>query len=335
MELFEALQLLTSAHGPSGQEGEICDAIRGLAEPLVDECTEDTLGNLICHKKGNGPKVMLAAHMDSIGLVVSHIEKDGFLRFGSLGWLPAAAIYQQPVRFANGVMGTVAVTQDKEEKAFKLSDLYVDIGARSREEAEEMVAVGDTAVFAAQTVRAGTRVISPYLDNRLGCLILLKVMEALQGVHCRNDLYFAFTTQEEVGLRGGKTAAYGIDPDYGLAVDVTDSDDVPEATHSGNCVLGKGAAIKLMDRSVICHPKMVALLDGLAKEKQIPSQHDIINAGGTDAGVIHTTHMGVVTGGVSIPTRYIHTPTEMADMTDINACIDLIKAFAESELPEV
>ncbi len=335
MDLLNTLKLLVSTPGASGQEEKVCDTIRTLAAPFVDECTVDIMGNLICHKRGSGPKVMFAAHMDSIGLIVTHIDKDGFLRFGNVGWLPAAAIYQQPVRFTNGTVGTIAVTQNKEGKSFQVSDLYIDIGAKDAEEAKSMVSVGDTAVFASATYSAGTRIISPYLDNRAGCLVLLMAMEALSAHASVSDLYFVFTVQEEVGLRGAKTAAYAIDPDYGIAVDVTDSDDVPETIHSGSAKLGKGAAVKLMDRSIICHPQMVQLLDRLAQDKQIPSQHDIIHAGGTDAGVIHTTHMGVITGGISIPTRYLHTPTEMADRSDLQACADLIKAFAESELPAV
>ena len=147
-----------------------------------------------------------------------------------------------------------------------------------------------------------------------------------------NDLTFAFTVQEEVGLRGAGTAAYGVEPDYGIAVDVTDSDDIPSAPHECSSSAGKGAAIKVMDSSVICHPSVVAKLEKLAQEGQIPCQKDILRFGGTDAGAIHQSRAGVYTGGISIPTRYVHTPLEMADVGDIEACAALVAAFAQAKL---
>lgn len=333
MELFETLSRLTSAHGVSGHENKVRDLIRELAEPYCDECTVDTMGNLICRRRGSGPKVMFAAHMDTIGLIAAHFEKEGFVRFGSVGALPAAGAYQQPVRFENGTMATISVTQDKAGKEFKASDLYLDLGAADREAAQRLISLGDTACYASCAFSAGKCVVSPYLDNRVGCLAVLMAMEMIEK--SGNDLYFVFTTQEEVGLRGAKTAAYAVDPDYGIAVDVTLSDDVPEAAHTGSSVLGRGAAIAVMNSSMIAHAGMVQMLDRLAAQHGIPVQHDIIQRGGTDAGPIHTTRVGVITGGISIPTRYIHTPTEMAHWDDIKACAALIKAFAESELAAV
>jgi endoglucanase len=276
---------------------------------------------------------MLSAHMDSIGLIATHIEKEGFVRFGKVGGLDLAAIYQLPVRFQNGVQGVIAVNEDQEGKSLKLNNLYVDIGAQNEDEAKTMVSVGDMAVFTAPTFAAGGKVVSPYLDNRVGCLVLLMALERIQSY--TNDLYFVFSAQEEVGIRGAKTAAYAIDPDYGVAVDVTGSDDVPSSVHSCSSKLGGGAAIKVMDSSVICHPVMVAKLKELADQHKILSQNDVLKAGGTDAGSIHVTRLGVITGGISIPCRYIHTPTEMADCNDIRACAALVTALAESELPKV
>ena len=172
--------------------------------------------------------------------------------------------------------------------------------------------------------------ISPYIDNRISCLVLLMAMEKLGKVE--NDLYFVFTSQEEVGLRGAKTAAWGIDPDYGIAVDVTPADDEPGSKHLVSSVFGGGAAVKVMDGSVICHPQVVERLMKLADEKGINAQRDVIRAGGTDAGAIHMTRSGVYTGGISIPCRYVHTPTEMVDKSDVKACADLVAAFAETKL---
>ena len=168
------------------------------------------------------------------------------------------------------------------------------------------------------------------MDNRISCVVLLLAMEQLQT--SENDLYFVFTTQEELGLRGAKTVAYAVDPDYGIAVDVTPSGDELGTKHRGSSIQGGGAAIKVMDSSVICHPEMVQKLSELARERAIPAQMDVIKSGGTDAGSIHTTRMGVLTGGISIPCRYVHSPVEMVDRGDVEACARLAAAFAEARL---
>ncbi len=330
MDILATMQVLNACHGPSGDEGQVAQAIEKLAAPFVDEITTDTLGNLICHKKGSGKKIMFAAHMDSIGFIVTHIDEKGFLRFGRIGGLSAHEVLGTPVRFKNGVRGIVACPGKTDPKEMKLDDLYLDIGARDEAEAKSMVQVGDTAVYDTAAFVSGSRIVSPYLDDRIACVVLLMAMEQLKETE--NDLYFVFTVQEEVGIRGARTAAYGIDPDYGIAVDVTDSDDIPDAPHECSSVAGKGAAIKVMDSSVICHPAVVAKLEALAKEQGIAAQKDILKAGGTDAGAIHQTRAGVYTGGISIPTRYIHTPQEMADLDDIKACADLTAAFAQAKL---
>lgn len=333
MELFELLTKLNAAHGPSGDEGGVGAVIKELAHPYADEITEDTMGNLIARKKGAGPRVMLSAHMDSIGFIVTHIEKEGFLRVGQLGGISPKEVAYTPVRFRSGVQGVLV----KEEKAdfgkLKLDECYIDIGAKDEEEAKSLVQVGDTVVYNTAGFISGDKVISPYLDNRISCAILLKTLE--QVSQSPNDLYFVFSAQEEVGLRGAKTAAWAIDPDYGLAVDVTDVDDTPGSDKCGTVQLGKGAAVKVMDSSVICHPAVVDKLEQLASLQDIPTQRDIMRAGGTDAGVIHTTRIGVLTGGVSVPCRYIHTPHEMADLKDAENCVKLLSAFVQAELEQV
>ena len=332
METVNLLETLLRAHGPSGDEGDICQVIRREAEQYADEVAVDTMGNLIAHKKGAGPRVMLAAHMDSVGVIVTHIEKNGFLRFGALGGLEAKAVYQAPVQFRNGVGGVIAVEEEKAEKEFKLADLYLDIGAKDAAEARDMVSVGDTAVFCSPVLKSGTRVIAPYLDNRAGCTALLQAMQGLESP--KNDLYFVFTTQEEVGLRGAKPVAWALEPDYALVVDVTCPDDVPGALHEGTTALGAGAAIKVMDHSVIAHPAVVARLSQLAEKRKIPVQRDLLKVGGTDGGAIHVSRSGIFTGGISIPCRYTHTPAEMIDRTDLDACVQLIQVFCERELIE-
>ncbi len=326
MDMMKTLTELVFAFGPSGCERDISQVIEKLAKPYVDEISRDTMGNLICHKKGSGPKVMFSAHMDSIGFVATHIDEKGFVHVGMLGGVSAREVMYTPVRFQNGTTGLICAKSDADWDKLKISDLFIDIGATNEDEAKRLVQVGDAAVYDAPIRQAGKRVISPYLDDRIACLVLLAAMEQLEKTD--NNLYFVFSVQEEVGARGAKTAAWAIDPDYGIAVDVTGADDEPERKHQASCLCGKGAAVKVMDRSVICSPALVEKLMALAEEKGIPAQRDVLQFGGTDAGPIQATRGGVYAGGISIPCRYTHTPTELVDWNDVNACVDLVEAFA-------
>ena len=327
MELIEILRALNQAHGPSGDEGEIREKIAELARPFADELTIDTMGSLIVHKKGDGPRVMFAAHMDSIGFIVTHIEKEGFLRVGRLGGVvPKEAAYSA-VRFKNGVRGVFVPEEKAEFGRLKLDECFVDIGAKDEADAKKLVQVGDICIYDQPLQVQRERVTSPYLDDRLACAVLLCALERIERPSC--DLYLAFTVQEEVGLRGAKTAAWQVEPEVGIAVDVTDVDDTPGSERCGTTRLGKGAAVKVMDSSIICHPEVVARLEELARREEIPFQRDIMRGGGTDAGAIHTTRLGVRTGGISIPCRYIHTPAETASLQDAAACVRLTVAFAQ------
>lgn len=330
MDTFELLKKINAAHGPSGDEGEVCQVIAELAKPFADEIITDTMGNLIVHKKGSGPKLMFSAHMDSIGFVVTHITKEGFLRCGRLGGVSPKETTYTAVRFKNGVRGVFAKEEKAEFGKLKLDECYIDIGAKDKDEAENMVQIGDTAVYDTPMFCNSGKVVSPYIDNRISCVILLQAMEQIKT--CANDCYFVFSVQEEVGLRGAKTSSYAIDPDYGVAVDVTDVDDVPGSEQYGTTQLGKGAAIKVMDSSVICHPEMVAKLEEVAKAGEIAVQRDILRAGGTDAGVMSINRCGVITGGISVPCRYIHTPCEMASLKDVSACTALVVKLAQTPL---
>lgn len=332
MDILETLQTLNACHGPSGQERTIAAAIKEMAAPYADEITSDVMGNLIIHKKGSGPRVMFAAHMDSIGFIVTHIDENGFLRFGKVGGLHAPSVLHTSVRFQNGVRGIVSLDCAVEPKEMKLDDLYIDIGAKDEATAKSMVQLGDIAVYDAPAFAAGSCMVSPYMDNRISCVVLLMALEQLKT--SGNDLYFVFTVQEELGLRGAKTAAFSIDPKYGIAVDVTIADDELGSKHRGSSKAGGGAAIKVMDSSIICHPIMVEKLKNLSKEKGIAAQLDVITGGGTDAGSIHVTRTGVYTGGISIPCRYVHSPVELVSVSDVEACAMLVTAFAESKLEQ-
>lgn len=331
MELIEILEALNQTHGPSGDEGGVREKIEELARPFADEIVTDTLGNLIVHKKGAGPWMMLAAHMDSIGFIVTHIEKEGFLRVGRLGGISPKEAAYAPVRFKNGVQGVFVPEEKADFGKLKLDECFIDIGAANEAEAKTLVQVGDTCVYDGPVRVRGSRVTAPYLDDRLACAVLLCALEQIKEP--AYNLSLVFTVQEEVGLRGARTAAWWVDPDICVAVDVTDVDDTPGSEKNGTARLGGGAAIKVMDSSVICHPQVVAKLEEIAKSQSIPIQRDIMRSGGTDAGAIQNAHYGVKTGGISIPCRYVHTPAETADLEDARACVRLAAALIQAEAP--
>ena len=320
---MELLKKLTSCYGPSGCEEKIAGLIKTEVCDLADEIYTDALGNLIAHKKGSGKKVMFAAHMDEIGIVVTFIDDKGFLRFSDVGGLYLRNLLNRRVIFENGVIGTIGTEEDNQDR--KMAKMFIDIGATSKEDAEKMVSVGDMAVFMGELYTQNGKIVSKALDNRVGCYCLI---EAMKKVKSENDLYFVFTTQEEVGLRGARTAAFKIEPEYALSVDVTDIGDTPKCPKMA-VSLGEGAAIKIMDYSVITSPEVREKLIEVAENRKIKYQREIMTEGGTDAGVIHFTKGGVKTGGISIPTRYIHSPSEMIDENDLKACIDLLVGFAE------
>ena len=222
-----------------------------------------------------------------------------------------------------------------EEKAdfgkLKLDECFIDIGAADEAEAKTLVQVGDTCVYDGPVRVRGSRVTAPYLDDRLACAVLLCALERIKEP--AYNLSLVFTVQEEVGLRGARTAAWWVDPDICVVVDVTDVDDTPGSEKNGTARLGGGAAIKVMDSSVICHPQVVARLEEIAKSQSIPIQRDIMRSGGTDAGAIQNAHYGVKTGGISIPCRYVHTPAETADLEDARACVRLAAALIQAEAP--
>ncbi len=324
---MELLKTLCEAFGPSGCEREISEVIKKEMEGLVDEIYTDNLGNLICHKKGTGKKIMYAAHMDEIGLMVTFIEKDGYLRCSQIGYLPPHYAINRFVKFENGTVGIVAYEKEH-ESSMKQDKVFIDLGVASKEEAEKLVSVGDTCAIMSHFVKMGDKVSSKTLDNRASCYALI---EAAKEMKSDNDIYYVFTTQEEVGLRGAGCAAFKIEPDYAICIDVTLNGDTPECDKN-SLKLGGGTAIKVMDNSVITGIEVRNKLISLAKEKGISYQMEVITGGGTDAGSIHTAKGGIKTGALSIPMRYIHSATETADISDIKNTIKLIKAFGEASL---
>jgi len=320
--MFELLKKLTQAFGVSGNEEEIRNVIINEVQDKVDEIITDPLGNLIAIKKGGGKKIMLAAHMDEIGIIATHIDENGFIRFSNIGGVSPYTSIAQRVKFKNGTIGIVSYEEKLDDiKNLKLPKMYIDIGAKSREETEKMVKIGDVACFCGDAVKQGNFIISKAMDNRCGCAVAIEALNKLPATD--NEIYFVFTVQEEVGLRGAKTSAYQIMPDIAIALDVTATGDRPEANIM-EVKLGAGPTIKIKDSSVICHPEVKRMLEDSAKSADIPFQYEILEWGGTDTGAIHTTGGGIPSGAVSIPTRYIHSPSEMVDVNDLENAVKLI-----------
>lgn len=324
----------TQTWGVSGLEKKVSDLIISEVMDYADEITRDAMGNLIVLKRGNGKnrkRIMCAAHMDEIGLCVVKIMDNGLLKVKQVGGVSALCSFMNRVKFENGVIGTVGVTSPIDTvKPKEIDKLYVDIGAMSKEEAEQYVKPGDCAVFCGDYVELiGRNVMSKAFDDRIACYIQT---EALKRIHeCYHDLYFVYTVQEEVGLFGSTTSAESIKPDLGIAIDITGSFDVP-GDENGNPVLGKGAAIKINDSSVICDREMTEKLIQCAEKNQIPYQRDALVAGGTDAGAINKSGAGVKVMGISIPTRYGHTPNSIVNLDDVEACIRLMECYLSEEV---
>jgi endoglucanase len=331
MSINSILKKLCTAYGPTGCEQKVADVIREMVEPYADDIQQDTMGNLIVLKKGSvgGKKVMLAAHMDEIGFIVTHIDDNGFLRVAPVGGVSPQRSMFHRVLFENGTQGTIGYeTKDLKIQDMKTDHLFADIGASTKAQAQRKVQVGDIAKFTAPYIRMGKRASSPAMDNRAGCAVLVDLISKLQGNAL--DIYFVFTSQEEVGLRGAKTAAFGIRPDLGIALDVTPAGDTPESMRF-SVDLGKGPAIKIKDHSLICNPKVVKMLIAAAQKAGVKSQREVLTFGGTDSGAIQTTGDGVPAGVISIPCRYVHSQSETVDLGDIDGAVKLLEAALGGE----
>lgn len=329
-KVFALYQSLAAAFGPSGREDAVREVIAGIASDYIDEITTDVLGNLICRKNatravdaGTPRRLMFAAHMDSLGVVVTFIDEQGFARFAPVGGLLVSDLLNIQVRFANGTRGVISYEEKTAVKDLKMEHLFLDIGAGSREDAEKLVQVGDFAVYDAPMFEQNGIICGPSMDNRIGCVTLLLTMMRLPET-VSDDLYFVFTTQEEVGLRGAGTAAFAIEPDVAVAVDVTDTGDLPAHKYPMDCHLGKGPAVKIMDRSVLCTPKVRAALEEAGLLAAVPVQREIMQFGGTDTAALQRSRGGVPAGALSIPTRYIHSPSEMCAVSDVEQAVDLL-----------
>ena len=325
------IEELCSVFGPSGQEEQIREVISRLLEGLVDTMQTDGLGNLIARRRPtasahHGKRVMLAAHMDEIGVMVTHVDAQGFCRFTTVGGVLTNTLIGSRVHFANGVEGAFGLEGSPlARERPTLQKMFLDVGASAKENAR--VQVGDSAVFRSAFGAVGDRLFAPNLDDRIGCAVLIQALRELEN--SPHEILAVFTAQEEVGARGATTAGYGLAPEIVLAIDVTATGDFPQATPM-EVALGKGPAIKIMDRRMITHPTVRRWLESTAQAHDLPYQLEVLEYGSTDASAVQISRAGVPAGTISLPCRYVHTPSQVADYNDArNAVRLLINALSD------
>lgn len=337
---FDLLKRLCEAPGIPGREDPIRAVAREAMKPLVNDIEIDVMGNVIGFKRGKGkPKVMIAAHMDEIGFMVRYIDDKGFLRLQTLGGFDPRQMFAQRVmvhtREAGALRGALTystkpkhmLTPEEAAKPPQLSEFFVDLGLPT-EEVKAKVQLGDMVTMDRTMEPCGNNYISKSMDDRVGVFVMLEALRMLGKHKC--DIYAAATVQEEVGLRGAGVSAFRVEPDIAIALDVTLANDYPGPRDTDSVTkLGGGAAIKIMDSSLICHPKLVEHFKQIAQKENIPYQMEVLPAGGTDAGAMQRVRDGAVAITLSIPCRYIHTVNEMVAPSDVEACATLLARYLE------
>jgi putative aminopeptidase FrvX len=340
---IKLLATLSNAFGPPGNEEKIREVLRKELEEYADEVRVDKLGNILFfhHRKDGSPNVMLAAHMDEVAFIVTFIEENGFLRFHTLGGITSNIMPGQMIllqgsngRYVKGIIGTKPphiMTEEERKKVVPIEDLFIDIGAQSLEEAEgKNVEVGTRGVFDTEFAELGGGYLSgKAFDDRAGCTVLVEVFKALKD--SPYNLVAVGTVQEEVGYRGAQTAAWQIDPDYGLAIEGTFAADVPGSRPDRTSAKLKGGpVVTIVDKATITHPTILNTLIKLGKEKSIPFQFKKVPMGATDAGAIHLIKAGVPSGTVAVPCRYIHGPASVTHIDDMRNTITLTTEFVKA-----
>lgn len=337
---MDLLKKLSELPGAPGREERVREFIREQVAEYADDVHEDPMGNLICLKKGksdNPRRVMLACHMDEIAFYVRRIDDDGFIRVQHLGGFDTRNLFASRVRIqtrdGQEIIGNfnpggkpihIASAEDR-KKIPETKDFFVDTGLTS-EELREKVRPGDPVTLVQECVQMGNLVSGKCLDNRVACWTGIRVLERLKNNS--DDVYVVFTVQEEIGVRGATTASYTIDPDIGIAIDVTLAVDTPGVSDDDQITtLGGGAAIKIMDGYSVSDKGLVDAFIETAESNEIPYQLEILPMGGTDAAAIQRARGGARAITISVPTRYIHTVTETAHVDDLNATVDLLEAF--------
>ncbi len=333
--MINELKTLCSLNSASGRENEVRDYIIKEISPYVDY-TIDALGNIIALKKGLSEaknKVMISAHMDEVALIVTYIDESGFLKISTVGGIDNQVLSGKRVTI-NGNIGVIGVKpihllKGKEKEAYpEISDLYIDIGAKSKEDALKYVSEGDIAYFLSDVVELGDNLLkAKAIDDRIGCAVLLNLIRS----ELKYDTYFVFTVQEEIGTRGATTASYTVAPDYAIVVEATTAADILGVDGDSKvCSLGEGAVISFMDRATVYDRELYKLAFKLGAEKEIKLQTKTKVAGGNDAGAIHKSRGGVKTIAVSVPCRYIHSPSCVINKADIDSVYNITKALQEA-----
>ena len=340
MTNYALLKKLCETPGIPSREEQMRTLVAAEMRPLVDEVTLDAMGNVIGLKRGRGgPRVMLAAHMDEIGFIVRYIDDKGFIRLHPVGGFDPRMLVAQRVWVhgfkGESLLGTLMLGvkpihlqgADEKDKATKIEDMFVDLGLPA-DKVKAQVEIGDMVTMARTQEFMGNMVVSKSLDARVSLFVMLEALRALRAHTC--DILAVATVQEEVGLRGATTAAFALDPQIGVALDVTLANDFPGPPESEHIVkLGQGCAIKIMDSSLLCHPKLVRHFRDIAEREKIPHQLEILPRGGTDAGGMQRVRGGIPSFTLSVPVRYVHTVNEMAHKADIDAAIRLLTLFLQ------
>ena len=324
----DLIKKLVEITGPSGYETKVRELVRAEIESYADEIRVDPLGNLIARKgavkaqgANVGKRMMISAHMDEIGIVVTHVDKNGFARFTNIGGVYPRNCVGGRVRFLNGAQGVIGLEKGANASP-ALSEMYIDLGATHPKDCP--VKIGDIAAFERPFVDLGNRLVSKAMDDRIGVAVAIETLRQIKSTP--HEISFVFSVQEEVGLRGATTSAFGVDPDIGIAIDVTASGDTPKGLKM-EVGLGKGAAIKVRDGGMLSDPRVVDWMVKTAEKKNIPHQLEILEGGTTDARAIQTSRAGVPAGCLSIPCRYVHSPSEMVDFNDVQNGIKLLVAM--------
>jgi len=344
--MIELLKKLSDAPGISGHESAIRDIISAELIPYVDQIFTDNMGNLIAQKRHTaiGPTIMLASHMDEIGLTVRYIDPDGYIFFNTIGgWFDQTLLNQRMVIHTRdkkeyyGIIGSKpphVMKLAEYDKVIKTDEMFIDVGAGSKSEVEKMgIEIGNQIVPDAKFFTLnGTKVSGKALDNRAGCVMLVETIKRLKNV--KANVYAVFTVQEEVGLKGARTSAYQINPDFAFATDVTICGDHPSISlKEANIEMGKGPAIMMSDgngRGIIVPESILNHVRDAVKEYDIPVQYEAGNGGTTDGSAIQLTREGIPTGVISVPTRYIHTPYSVLDMNDLESSVNLVVKMLEA-----
>ncbi|QQE76803.1 peptidase M42 [Alicyclobacillus sp. SO9] len=327
--LRELITKLAGFTAPSGSEQALAEYLLSIVKDYADETYIDTLGNAVAHKRGDGPHTLLTAHMDEPGVMVIHIDDCGFLRLVSVGNLAPTQLIGRQILFSNGVHGVLQAEQVKDKEAITFDKLYVDIGASSKEAAQDSVYIGLAGVVTEELVSIGDHALSGRaLDNRVGCAVAIEVFR--QAAADGKQVTLAFTSQETVGNRGIKTVAHRVQPDWALVIDGVPAGDTPGSKRM-EVKLGKGPAVKIMDKSIVVPVAVKDHLIDAAKSANVDVQFEVRPDAGSDAGTLHLSTTGIPTGGISYPVRYVDSSSPIVDLRDAEQCVQILLKAVQSK----